>query len=55
MGASRAQVRLSITLADGTTRSWDVAKLPQHWKSWVMQHMPYGTDYAGATWARERI
>lgn len=49
---SRPRVRLSITLSDGTTESWTVAKTPRHWKSWVMQRMPYGTDFFGCTFSR---
>lgn len=48
-------IRLSVTLADGTVHSADVSKMPRHWKSWLMQRAPYGLDYFGSAWQRERI
>lgn len=47
--------RLTVTLKDGTAHSFEVVKMPRAWTSWVMQQMPYGTDYFGATFHRERI
>jgi hypothetical protein len=44
---------LTITLADGTSHSETVAKMPRHWKSWLMHKLPYGTDFQGATFSRE--
>jgi hypothetical protein len=43
---------LRITLADGTARTFTVASLPKHWKSWLMAQMPYGTDFVDATFNR---
>ena len=48
-------VRISITLADGTTYSRTYPKLPRYWKSRAMDLAPYGTDMQGATFKRERI
>lgn len=50
-------VKLTLTLASGDTYTWTGRKLPQHWKSVLMQQVPYdaGTDYRGATWKRERV
>lgn len=53
--ASKQRIRLSVTLGDGTVHSFEVAKMPRHWKSWVMQRCPYGTDYFGCTWSRELV
>lgn len=47
--------RLSVTLADGTVYAYDVVKMPRAWKSWVMQQVPYGTEFFGCTWSRVRL
>jgi hypothetical protein len=47
--------RLTITLADGSSHSEDVAKLPRHYKSWLMHRLPYGTVFYGCTFTREVI
>jgi hypothetical protein len=47
--------RLTITLASGQTHTEEVAKLPRFYKSWLMQRMPYGTDFYGATFARKAV
>lgn len=52
---TQGAVKLTLTLASGEVITWTGKKLPQHWKSFLMQRAPYGTDYAGATWKRERI
>jgi hypothetical protein len=49
------QYRLTITLATGEAHSFDVAKMPRHWKSWLMQQMPYGTPMQGAQFKREAL
>jgi hypothetical protein len=43
---------LSVILADGTRHDFERAKMPRHWKSWVMQQMPYGTDFYGCRFER---
>lgn len=43
---------LTIVLADGTTHSETVKRMPRTWKSWLMQRMPYGTTFQGATFSR---
>lgn len=56
-------VKLTLTLTCGETYTWTGRKLPKHWKSALMQQVPYGhthdaghqADYRGATWKRERI
>ena len=49
-------VKLTLTLTNGETYTWTGRKCPKHWKSVLMQQVPYGpTDYRGATWQRERI
>lgn len=50
---SSSQYKLRITLRDGREYAWITAKMPRHWKSWVMQQLPYGTDFQGASWRRE--
>jgi hypothetical protein len=45
--------RLTITTADGRSWSFDRAKMPRHWKSWLMQQVPYGTPMQGAQFKRE--
>jgi hypothetical protein len=47
--------RLTITLADGTSHSEAVERMPRSWKSWLMQRLPYGTVFTGATFKREAI
>lgn len=47
--------RLTITLADGTSHSEEVAVMPRNWKSYVMARMPYATNFLGAKCTRERI
>jgi hypothetical protein len=44
---------LTLTLADGTVHAARVDRMPRFWKSWLMQRMPYGTDFYGATFHRE--
>lgn len=44
---------LAVTLASGERFAFPVAKMPRHWKSWVMQECPYGTDFYGCTFSRE--
>lgn len=46
---AKGKVVLKVTLADGTVHTWEKDKLPQNWKSWIFQHLPYGTDTAGAS------
>lgn len=46
-------LNLSVTLNDGTTHTFTAKKMPRTWKSWVMQQMPYGTDYFGCQFKRE--
>lgn len=48
-------IRLTATLADGTVIEATVRRMPKHWQSYLMQRAPYGTDFLGATWARERV
>lgn len=48
-------LRLGVTLRTGETFSFPAAKMPRHWKSWVMQQCPYGTDFYGCTFSRERV
>lgn len=47
--------RLTVTLATGVVHSFDVVKLPRHYASWLMQQLPYGTVFTGATFKREAI
>lgn len=52
----RGGVKLTLTLTSGETYTWTGRKCPKHWKSVLMQLVPYGAaDYRGATWNRERI
>lgn len=44
---------LTITLADGRSWSFERATLPNHWKSWLMQQLPYGTPKQGCTFKCE--
>lgn len=44
--------QLSVTLTTGETLAFEAAKMPRHWKSWVMQQCPYGTTFQGCTFAR---
>lgn len=46
---------LSVTLADGERYEFRAAKMPRHWKSWVMQQMPWDTNYVGSRFDREVI
>jgi hypothetical protein len=43
---------LTITLRSGEAQSFTVAKMPAHWKSWLMRQLPYGTDFQGASFSR---
>jgi hypothetical protein len=45
---------LSVVLADGRRFDFTRATMPRHWKSWVMQQCPYGTNFQGARWMRSR-
>jgi hypothetical protein len=44
-------ITLTITLADGTSRSLHVASMPKHWKSVLLRSLPYGTDVQGAAYS----
>jgi hypothetical protein len=46
---------LTITLESGEAHSFTVAKMPRHWKSWLMRQLPYGTAFMGATFKREHV
>jgi hypothetical protein len=48
-------VRLTLTLTDGTRRSFELARMPKHWQSWLIQQLPYGTPYTGASFTCEPI
>jgi hypothetical protein len=48
-------ITLTITLRDGNAHAFTVAKMPRHWKSGVMQQMPYGTSFQGARFTRSRF
>lgn len=48
-------IRLTLTLANGTVITDTVKRMPRCWKSHLMQLAPYSTDYAGASWKRERV
>jgi hypothetical protein len=43
---------LSITLQSGETHEFTVKRMPRTWKSWVMQQVPYGTDFYGCSFGR---
>lgn len=45
--------RLTITLRDGQSHSFDVQQMPPHWKSWLMQQLPRSTDFAGCTFTKQ--
>lgn len=47
--------RLTITLRDGEahTFAYRGRRRPRFIGSWLMQQMPYGTDFQGATFACE--
>lgn len=47
--------RLSVTLASGECLSFECARMPRHWKSWVMQKAPYGTSFTGCSFSREAV
>lgn len=47
--------RLTITLRTGERHSFERPTCPRCWKSWLMQQLPYGTDFYGATFKREAI
>jgi hypothetical protein len=51
----KPQFALSVTLADGTTHTFEVEKMPRHWCSWVMQKLDYGTVFQGCQFSRARI
>jgi hypothetical protein len=48
-------IKLTLTLATGTSYSRTVKRIPRYWMSLLMSDAPYGTNYRGATWTRERI
>lgn len=55
LGMKTNTCRLTITLADGAAHSFEVDRMPRHWNSWLMQQLPYGTVFLGATFKREAI
>jgi hypothetical protein len=52
---SKPKFRLTITLSSGEAHSFDVAKMPRHYASWLMQQLPYGTVFQGATFSRQSL
>jgi len=50
-----AMIRLTLQLASGEVVTRTVKRMPAHWKSYLMQDAPYGADYRGAMWTRERV
>jgi hypothetical protein len=46
---------LSVTLADGTTHTFETEKMPRHWCSWVMNKCDYGTKFQGCKFSRTVI
>lgn len=44
---------LTITLNTGEAHSFTVDRMPRHWKSWLMQQLPYGTTFTGASFERK--
>ena len=48
-------IKLTLQLASGEVVTRTVKRMPAHWKSYLMQSAPYGADYRGATWTRERV
>ena len=49
-GTGDGMYRLTVTLATGKVHSFTVGHMPRHWQSWVMQRLPYCTNYQGCTW-----
>lgn len=47
--------RLTITLNTGESHSFEVPRIPRAWKSWLMQQLPYGSDFYAAVFEREAI
>jgi hypothetical protein len=45
---------LAITLRSGQTFRSERDTLPRHWKSWLMDQPPYGTDFRGCTFSKGR-
>jgi hypothetical protein len=45
---------LSITLSDGKQYTFRLKHRHAYWKSWLMQQLPYGTDFLGAEFSIER-
>lgn len=52
---TRNRYRLRITLNTGESHSFEVKRMPQHWKSWLMQQLPYGSDFYAAVFEREAV
>jgi hypothetical protein len=55
MASSKPSYRLTITLRDGASHSFVVAKMPRHYGSWLMQQLPYGTNFQGCVCSREVV
>jgi hypothetical protein len=56
LGTGKPIGRLNLRLADGTKHVWLVgSKRPRYINSRAMDDMPYGTQYLGCTWTRERL
>ena len=50
--SSSDRITLAITLSSGERHEFTVSRMPRAWKSWLMQQLPYGTSFQGATFAR---
>lgn len=57
-------IRLTVTLAPGktmpgpgerTSLERSTVRPPRLWQSWLRGQCPPGTDFAGATYTRERV
>lgn len=51
----KATARITVTLADGTAHTLTVARMPKHWKSALLQALPFGTDTFGCSFSRELV
>jgi hypothetical protein len=52
VGVASRSVVLGVTLRGGESFSFVAPKTlrPRRWKSWVMDQLPYGTEFFGCRW-----
>lgn len=47
--------RMTVILSTGEAFTFEAERKPRHWRSWIIQQLPYATAFLGATWKIEKV